>query len=317
MVRIFYREGLELKKETSLEEIGIRKDMIWVDLQNATEGEKTWIEKKFGLQMQDQKEVSEIESSSRYREKNGAIIANSNFLKLNLQKDDEGYPVAFQLKNNILFSFRIGNSETFAETVRKMKVSEKTFLSGADILLWLFETQIDYKADLLESISRNITEVYQNLMSERAIDTDGILKIIRLQEETLTLGYGISDKKKVLASILNSHLFPEDRKPRLENILEDISSLLEFIPLEMERMGNLQQTQKNLSLQEQKKIIHVSMVYATGILLAILIADIFSMNLPNIPIPGLASSFGFWLCIGLISLSSIGIAIHLRNKKWT
>jgi Mg2+ and Co2+ transporter CorA len=154
-------------------------------------------------------------------------------------------------------------------------------------------------------------------MSERSIDTDGILKIIRLQEETLTLNYGISDKKKVLAFILNSHLFPEDRKPRLENLLEDISSLLEFIPMEMERMGNLQQTQKNLSLQEQKKIIHVSMVYATGILLAILIANIFSMNLPSIPIPGLASSFGFWLCIGLISLSSIGIAIHLRNKKWT
>jgi magnesium transporter len=198
-----------------------------------------------------------------------------------------------------------------------MKMSEKSFLSGADVLLWLFETQIGYNADLLESISRNITQVFQNLMSERSIDTDGILTIINLQEKTLTLKESITDKKRVLSSFKNSGLFPQDRKPRLENILEDISSLLEFIPMEMERMGNLQQTQKNLSLQEQKKIIHVSMVYATGILLAILIADIFSMNLPNIPIPGLASSFGFWLCIGLISLSSIGIAIHLRNKKWT
>lgn len=308
---------MELKKETSLEEIGIRKDMIWVDLQNATESEKTWIENHFEIQMQDQKEISEIESSSRYREKNRAMIANSNFLKINSNSEEEGYPVAFQLKNNILFSYRIGNSETFAETVRKMKLSEKSFLSGADILLWLFETQIDYKADLLESISRNITEVFQNLMSERSIDTDSILKIIKLQEETLTLKEGISDKKRVLSSFLKSSLFPEDRKQRLEILLQDISSLLDFIPMEMERMGNLQQTQKNLSLQEQKKLIHVSMVYASGILLAILIANIFSMNLNSIPIPWLSSSFGFWLCIGLISLGSIGIAIHLRNKKWT
>ena len=60
---------------------------------------------------------------------------------------EEAYPVAFQLKDQTLFTLRTGDSRIFADTVRKMKISKEQFHSDADVLLRLFETQIDYEAD--------------------------------------------------------------------------------------------------------------------------------------------------------------------------
>jgi magnesium transporter len=108
MVRVYYKEGKDIRKETSLEEIEELEDIVWVDLQNASEKDEDWIEGHFGLSFQTPQEVIEIESSSRYIEREHTIIANSNFLKITPEKQEEAYPVAFQLKDTTLFTLRSG-----------------------------------------------------------------------------------------------------------------------------------------------------------------------------------------------------------------
>jgi magnesium transporter len=314
MVRVYYKEGKDIRKETSLEEIQELEDIVWVDLQNAAEQDEDWIENHFGLSFQTPQEIIEIESSSRYIEREQTIIANSNFLKINTRKEEEAYPVAFQLKNQVLFTLRTGDSRIFADTVRKMKISKEPFVSGADVLLRLFETQIDYEADLVESIARKITQMSRSLHPEKQTDRTSILVINDLQEQTMTLREGIIDKQRVLSAFMRSALFPEDRKDRLKIVLKDISSLLEYTSFNFERLEYLQNTLMNLITLEQNQIIKIFTLFSIVFLPPTLIASIFGMNFTLIP--GLDQPFGFYVSLGLMVGSSLGIILYFRNKNW-
>ncbi len=314
MVRVYYKEGKDIRKETSLDEIEELEDIVWVDLQNASEKDEDWIEGHFGLSFQTPQEVIEIESSSRYIEREQTIIANSNFLKITTDKMEEAYPVAFQLKDQTLFTLRTGDSRIFADTVRKMKISKEQFHSGADVLLRLFETQIDYEAELVESIAKNITLISRNLNADRRTDSNSILVINGLQEQTMTLREGIIDKQRVLSAFMRSALFPDDRKDRLKIVLKDISSLLEYTSFNFERLEYLQNTLMNLITLEQNQIIKIFTVFSIVFLPPTLVASIFGMNFSFIP--GLNSQAGFYVSLCLMLFSSLGIIAYFRNKRW-
>ena len=314
MVRVYYKEGRDLRKETVLEEIQELDGIVWVDLQNASASDEDWIEGHFNLSFQTPQEVVEIESSSRYVEREKTIIANSNFLKINSQKQEESYPVAFQLKGDTLFTLRSGDSRIFADTVRKMKISKDQFQTGADLLLRLFETQIDYEADLVEFIAKDITKISKSLNTNRQTDSSNILVINELQEQTMQLRAGIIDKQRVLSACMRSALFPEDKKDRLKIILKDVSSLLEYTSFNFERLEYLQNTLMNLITLEQNQIIKIFTVFSIVFLPPTLIASIFGMNF-NL-IPGLSSPFGFWISIAMMLISSLGIILYFRNKGW-
>ena len=314
MVRVYYKEGKDLRKETSLEEIQELDDIVWVDLQNASDKDEDWIEDHFGLSFQTPQEVIEIESSSRYIERGKTIIANSNFLRINHQKQEEAYPVAFQLKEGVLFTRRTGDSRIFADTVRKMKISKEQFLSGADVLLRLFETQIDFEADLVENVARQVTQISRSLNTGGQTDRSNILIINELQENTMQLREGIIDKQRVLSAFMRSGLFPEEKKDRLKIILKDISSLLEYTHFNFERLEYLQNTLMNLIQLEQNQIIKIFTVFSLVFLPPTLIASIFGMNFTIIP--GLNSAMGFWISLLLMMFSGIGIIAYFRNKGW-
>jgi magnesium transporter len=314
VVRVYYKEGKDLRKETVLEEIQELDGIVWVDLQNASASDEDWIEGHFSLSFQTPQEVVEIESSSRYVEREKTIIANSNFLKINSKKQEEPHPVAFQLKGDILFTLRSGDSRIFADTVRKMKISKEQFQTGSDILLRLFETQIDYEADLVETIAKDITKISKSLNTNRQTDSSNILVINELQEQTMQLRAGIIDKQRVLSACMRSALFPEDRKDRLKIILKDVSSLLEYTSFNFERLEYLQNTLMNLITLEQNQIIKIFTVFSIVFLPPTLIASIFGMNFSLIP--GLNSPFGFWISLLFMLVSSLGIITYFRNKGW-
>lgn len=314
MVRVYYKHGKDIRKETSLEEIVELDDIVWVDLQNASGKDEDWIEDHFGLSFQTPQEVIEIESSSRFIERGQTIIANSNFLKIFNEKQNQPYPVAFQLKEGMLFTLRTGDSKIFADTVRKMKISKEQFQTGADVLLRLFETQIDYEADLVELTAKSITGISKSLNANRQTDTDSILIINDLQEETMVLREAIIDKQRVLSAIMRSTLYPEENKDRLKIILKDISSLLEYTSFNFERLEYLQNTLMNLITLEQSQIIKIFTVFSLVLLPPTLVAGIFGMNF--IDLPGLSSPWGFGISLILMAGSSLGIIFYFRNKKW-
>lgn len=313
MVRIFYRDGKEIKKETDVREIGVLKGILWIDLQSPLEEEEEWIESKFDVSFQTPQEITEIESSSRYFERNGAIVANSNFLRI--EKDSYyTYPISLMLKNDIIFTYRMGDSKTFADTVKKLKINPDLLNTGIDILLMLFETRIDADADLLEGISKEITYISKTLAVERKPRSESLLKINSLQEHTMLLRESIIDKQRVLSGLLRSAIYPEDKKERLRIVLKDIGSLLEYTTFNFERLEYLQDTFTGLINLEQNDIIKRFTLFSIIFLPPTLIAGIFGMNYDFIP--SSKHELGFYMAIVLMLMSSGGSLIFFKWRNW-
>ncbi|WP_149242015.1 magnesium/cobalt transporter CorA [Dyadobacter sp. 32] len=313
MVRIFYKDGRLIRRENDIRELGKVKNLVWVDLQSPTPEEEDWVEDKCGISFQTPQEIVEIESSSRFFEQNGTINANSNFLKID--KDSyETYPVSFILNQNVLFTNRHGDSKTFADTVKKMKVSPDTFQNGVDFMLMLLETRIEADADSLEGISRDISAISKDLAHEQKARQEVLIRISGLQEITMMLRETSIDKQRVLSGILRSQYFPEDRKEHLRIILKDINSLLEYTTFNFERLEYLQNTFMGLINLEQSQVIKIFTVVTIIFMPPTLIAGIFGMNYNHIPTT--TEPWGFWVSLFLMVLSSLIVLWFFRRKKW-
>ncbi len=313
MVRIFYKDGKQVKKETDVRELGLLKNLMWVDLQSATSDEEEWVETKCNISFQTPQEIVEIESSARYFEQNNTINANSNFL---LAENDgySFYPVSFLIRDNILFTFRQGDSKSFADTVKKIKIGEEVFKDGVDILLVLLETRIESDADLLEAMSKEVKSISRTLSREKKPKQDSLLRINNLQENTMMIRESIIDKQRMLSQILRSSYFPEDRKERLRIVLKDITSLLEYTTFNFERLEYLQDTFMGLINLEQNEIIKIFTVVTICFLPPTLIAGVFGMNYPLIPTTN--NPLGFWIAVILMVTSSLGFLFFFKRRKW-
>ncbi len=313
MVRIFYKEKRQIRKETDVRAIAQLPNLIWVDLQSATAEEEEWIETKCQVSFQTPQEIVEIESSARFFEQGDMMVANSNFSKID-QHGYHSYPVSFLIKNNVLFTYRHGDSKTFADTVKKLKVYDEPFDTGIDVFLLLLETRIEADADLLENISREITSISKSLSNEKKPKQEILLKINTLQENTMMLRESIIDKQRVLSSIQRSRLFPDSYRERLRIVLKDIGSLIEYTTFNFERLEYLQDTFTGLINLEQNQIIKIFTVVTIVFLPPTLIAGIFGMNYQVMPT--IMHPYGFYLAIVLMFTSSVAVLWFFKRKNW-
>ncbi|MDI9859258.1 MULTISPECIES: magnesium/cobalt transporter CorA [Bacteroidota] len=313
MVRIFYKEKKQIRKENDVRMLSQIPNVIWVDLQSPSPEEEEWIESKCQVSFQTPQEIVEIESSARFFEQGDMMVANSNFSKID-QHGYHSYPVSFLIKNTTLFTYRQGDSKTFADTVKKMRVYVEPFETGIDIFLLLLETRIEADADLLENMSREITNISKSLSNEKKPKQEILLKINTLQENSMMLRESIIDKQRVLSSIQRSRLFPESYRERLRIVLKDISSLTEYTTFNFERLEYLQDTFTGLINLEQNQIIKIFTVVTIVFLPPTLIAGIFGMNYQVMPT--ILHPYGFYLALILMMLSSTAVLWFFKRKHW-
>lgn len=313
MIRIFYRNGNKIEKDTDIRQLGQIDNIIWVDLQNPTTEEEEWVESKCAISIQTPAEIAEIESSSRFFEHNNEITANANFMRLE-NGEFVKYPVSFILKNHTLYTFRQADLSTFADVVRKIKANSETFLSGFDVLLSLNETRIDLDADYIEKISRDIALTAKVLAYEGKADSKLFLEVTRLQESTMMIRESIIDKQRVMLNLLKSTNFPEDKKERLRIILKDIGSLIEHSTFNFDRLEYIQDTFNGLINLEQNKVIKRFTMVSIMFLPPTLIAGMFGMNFQYIPLAG--TSLGFLISLVLMFASSGVLLFYFWRKGW-
>ncbi len=313
MIRIFYRQGDKIIKDNDVKRIDTLTNIMWVDMQAPTVEEEEWIESKIGISIQTPQEIAEIESSSRYFERNNEITANSNFLRLE-NGQYEKHAVSFIIKESVLYTFRQADLSTFADVVRKMKANSENFSSGFDVLMSLQETRIDLEADLIERVSNEITVYTRTLSMDRDPNSEFLLDVTELQESTMMLRESMIDKQRVLSNLLKSSLFPEDKKIRLRIILKDIHSLVEYSTFNFERLEYVQNTLTGLINLEQNKVLKRFTVFSIAFLPPTLIAGIFGMNFTIIP--GANQPFGFVICIALMVVSSVLVLLSFKRRGW-
>ena len=315
MIRVFYKRQNAVLKVKSISDLDSLENLIWIDLQNASNEEISDVEENFDLKFQSRQEQLEIESSSRYFETDDEIIANSNFLQYGDGGDSFlSHAVSFILQDEMLFTYREADLSSFADCVRIIKASGKSFHTGKQIMATLLETGVDNDADLLESLARQVSSLGREIALDRKPDEGLIFQINRLQEMTMALRQNSVDKQRVLSAILKSREFEGEDYERLRIVIKDINSLIEHTNFNFERLEYFQDTFMSLVNIEQNQIIKIFTLASVIFMPPTLIASIYGMNLRNYP--DNQWEYGFAFAIGLMVLSSTLTILFFKRRNW-
>ena len=270
--------------------------------------EKRAVEVFLGTEIQSRAQAEEIESSSRYFETDDAIFANTNFLTPGAE-EYMMQAVSFTLVDSTLTTLREVPLRSFTELQRRLQVNPKQYPSGFTVFATILDQRVDLDADMIELLSKEISQYAKRINEEEDIDQELLIDISQLQEK---------DKQRLISNLMRSNKVPTSLEPRLNVLLQDISSLLNHTNFCFERLEYLQDTVLGLINLEQNKIMKIFTVVSVFLMPPTLIAGFYGMNvrLPMIAADEPNASFWNWIIIlGIMVLSCLAIWFVFRKKK--
>ena len=319
MLSIFYRENGKIllsQSEKDFPQIKL-EDTVWIDLVNPTGEEKRAVEAFMGTEIQSRAQAEEIESSSRYFESDDAIFANTNFLTPG-QDEYMMQAVSFTIVDDTLATLREVPLRSFTELQRRLQVNPKQYPSGFSVFASILDQRVDLDADMIELLSKEISQYAKRINEEEDIDQELLLDISQMQENTMVVRENVVDKQRLISNLMRSTKVPRSLENRLNVLLQDISSLLNHTNFCFERLEYLQDTVLGLINLEQNKIMKVFTVVSVFLMPPTLIAGFYGMNvrLPMINADDPNANFWNWIIIlGVMALSCIAIWIAFKRKK--
>ncbi len=299
-------------------------DILWIDLLLPTIKEQKAVEAFMEISLQTRQQIEEIETTSKYSESENAIISNCNFF-VPAGESFTIEPVSFIISNEgVLVSVRNCEFRTFREAEKRLQMNYRNFSTGYHILISLLEVRIDYDADLVEAIARQVAALSKDVNNEDSIEKKIIHRINTLQENTMLVRENIFDRQRVLSGILRSERFPNDIYPRLQLMIKDVSSLINHADFNFQRLDYIQDSALGLINIEQNEIVKIFSVASVIFMPATLIASIYGMNFKVMPelswvinLPnGATLPLGYIFALFLMMLCSGFTIWFFRYKKW-
>jgi magnesium transporter len=319
MIRVYNIQNnrLQQNKSPQLNEVLNIENILWIDLQTPTQQEREFVEKNYKIEFFTSQEVQEIESSSRFLETDETVEINLGFIATDAEMNVQN--VTFILKDNMLFTYRQTDLKIFAESVRKLKTAGAAAAFGSgyvglNIFLTILETRIDSDADLIEGINRRVNVISKELIARKSLNEDLLLGIAQLQENTMLLHQTITEKQRVVSSLIRIQEFNRLENERFKIILNDIGSLLQHSQFSAERLEYLQNTFLGLVNIEQNTVIKIFTVVTVVFMPPTLIASIYGMNFKHMP--ETEWFLGYPFSIALMIASSLMFLWYFKRKKW-
>ena len=234
-------------------------------------------------------------------------------------------PVSFIISNEgVLVSVRSAEFRTFRETEKRLQMNYRNDSTGYHHFISLLEVRIDFDADLVELIAKQVAALSKDINSEDSIDKAVLHRISALQESTMSLRENIFDRQRVLSGILRSERFPNDIYPRLQLMIKDVNSLINHADFSFQRLDYIQDAALGLINIEQNEIVKIFSVAAVIFMPATLIASIYGMNFKFMPeldwtltlSNGWNIPLGYIFAIGLMIFCSALTIWYFKYKKW-
>ena len=287
--------------------------LVWLDMVSPTPEESIAVERSLKLELPTRQESEEIEYSSRYWEDENGIWINTSFL---VKEGDniKSETVSFILKDKYLTIIRFDELRIFTEFSRKLRLTPRAFHNGADVLSGILAMRVDMDADMVEHLSKEI--VTTGRKDPQSFDRPSqLLEYITSYEDiNITFRENLTDKHRVLSSLLKSSMISENQKRELGLMIKDVNSLITSANFNFERLDYLQDLFLNHMSMEQNKVIKIFTVMSVIFLPPTLIASIYGMNFKFLP--ELNWAFGYPVALMLIALSAVLPLYIFKKKGW-
>lgn len=304
--------------------------IVWIDLLDATQAEIAAVERITRLHLPTLAELSEIETSSRLRTKDGVLYLSAPLvyrsLPINQQSVPYTTPVGFVLSRELLVTVRFAPLVAFTNFAGDAASADTAHPSSAGAFLGLIDAIVDRLADVLESVGADLDQISQRVfrtdpsVGKPAREDADLREILRrigrngdLTSKIRDSLLGISRIVPYTAAVGAAWIAPE-LLPRLEVQRQDIVSLSDYDMHLTNKVQLLLDATLGLINIEQNNIIKVLTVVSVVGVPPTFFASLYGMNFHNMP--ELSWTYGYQYGLALILLSAIGPLVWFKVRGW-
>ena len=298
---------------------------IWVDMESPTVLEKRWVKQHYGLAIPLDVMDEDIEESARfYEEDNGELHIRSDFLV-----DDDEEPrsvrVAFILNQHntelkscgVLFSIREEDIPVFRLLRMRARRAPGLIEDAKEVLLSLFDTDVEYSADTLEGIYDDLKKVSTQVLEGHVTDDHAqkVLADIAWQEDLNgRIRRNMLDTRRAVSFMMRSKMLNAEQFEDARQILRDIESLDSHTQFLFDKINFLMDATVGFLNINQNKIIKIFSVASVALLPPTLIASVYGMNFKYMP--EVDWEYGYACGILLMVCSALIPMLYFRKRGW-
>jgi magnesium transporter len=330
MLQLYHSRAMRGEQPVDLATASLPGNVVWIDMLNPTSEEVAFVERETGLHVPGIEDLSEIESSSRLRTRNGALYLSAPLIF----RADTGHPlttpVGFILTRQRLMTLRFEELASFANFATSGLADETDPLTSGAVFAGLADAITDRLADVLENIASELDELSHRLFRSPATEpaprrppareSADLRVILRRIGHSGDLASKIRDSLHGLGRIvpyvatLAAEWLPPEVKPRLDTLRQDLLSLNDYDGHIANKVQLLLDATLGLINVEQNNIIKVLTIVSVVGIPPTLIASMYGMNFKNMP--ELQWSWGYPYGLALIVLSAIAPLIWFKLRGW-
>ncbi|WP_011580198.1 MULTISPECIES: magnesium transporter CorA family protein [Chelativorans] len=302
---------------------------LWIDLLNPSVEEDKAVEDWIGASVPTDKDMVEIEESSRFYMEEGVQYLTTPVLHATGREHRTVSPISFVLAGKRLVTVRYSEPKAFTLFVNRTTKPGNGLIgadcTGMSVLLGLIEAITDRLADILEGATEEIEAASDSILhrhvKERPMST---LEFRHTLTQIGGLGAFLSKVRESLSGISRLLAYvranTEDGPPRnemrnrLESLERDARSLENYVDFLSNKVTFLLDTIVGLISVEQNAIIKIFSVAAVGLMPPTLIASVYGMNfrfMPELDLP-----WGYPMALAAMVLSAVVPLIYFWKKGW-
>ena len=298
---------------------------IWVDMESPTREEKRWVKQHYGLSIPEDATGEDIEESARfYEEDNGEQHIRSDFL-IDDEDESRSVRVAFILNQRntelkscgVLFSIRDEDIPVFRLLRMRARRVPGLIDDAKDVLLALFDADVEYSADALEGIYDDLKKVSAQVLEGSITDTyaQEVLADIAWQENLNgRVRRNMLDTRRAVSFMMRSKMLDAEQFEDARQILRDIESMDSHTKFLFDKINFLMDALVGFLNINQNKIIKIFSVASVALLPPTLIASVYGMNFRFMP--ELEWKYGYVYVLLLMVASAVGPMMYFRRRGW-
>ena len=329
MLALYNNRGVRIELVADAVKPALPTDVVWIDLLNPEASEVEFVEKTTGLAVPSVEELSEIESSSRLRARDGVLYLSAPLIYTAEPDQPMSTAVGFVLTPDRLITVRFAELPSFASFVDRTLSPESPRVTSAGIFTELLEAIVDRLADVLEHSASELDSLSHRLFraepagpwsQRRSIGEADLRVILRRVGHNGDLASKIRDSLLGIARIvpfvltLAADWLPPEVIPRLETLRQDVASLNDYDAHLVNKVQLLLDATLGLINIDQNNIIKVLTIVSVVGVPPTLVASMYGMNFKYMP--ELNWAWGYPYGLALIALSAILPLLWFKWRGW-
>lgn len=310
MLTIYRDEAGSVRESASLE---LPSEVIWIDLLEPTNEEKTFVESRTHIQVPSAEALSEIEASSRLQVRRSIIYLSTPILARSDTPESYLSPVGFILTPTVLVTVRFTTLSTFDQVAEQIH-HDPSLATNVGVFTALLEAVVDRGADVLEGLRGELDRISRKVFRGNPMHRSHTVRSTSTLRVTLStvgaIGEQVSQARDVLLGVGRIASFARDIgedwitpefRVRLRAVLKDVASLNEFEAHLSGKVQFLLDAVLGYITIEQNDLFKVLTIASVVGIPPTLMAGIYGMNFKFMPELDWAWGYPFGLAVILIS----------------